>query len=276
MPRLRIAVAYDGGGFAGSQVQPGRRTVQGELETALGTLNGASVRAAFAGRTDTGVHAEGQVAHADVRREGEGWGGDRWRTGLNALLPPDVRVSDVREVAGDWHARFDARWREYRFRVWSGPVLPPLLRGTHWHLRAALDVAAMAAAARHCLGERDFAAFAGDGKGVPGADVESLVRVMRRADWAAARRPGPVAGVSLTFRTEANGYLTHMVRNMVGAMVAVGRGEQTPDGFAALLDGRDRRLAPATAPPHGLTLWRVRYDDDSDSDDEGDDEECLR
>ncbi len=289
MPRLRLTLAYDGTGFAGSQVQPGRRTVQGELERALAVLDGASgtVRAAFAGRTDAGVHAEGQEAHADVRRDG--WDGERWRYGLNALLSPDVRVLAVREVAGDWHARYDARWREYHYRVWNGPVLPPLLRGTHWHTRAALDVGVMETAARGWLGEHDFAAFAGDGKGVPGSEAEgTTTRTVRRADWpdwldrahrgnwAVARRSRPVAGVSLTFRVEANGFLAHMVRNMMGALAAVGRGELAPDGFTALLAGRDRRLAPPPAPPQGLTLWRVRYDDDSDTDHEGDDAEWLR
>lgn len=277
MPRLRLGLAYDGAGFAGSQVQPGQRTVQGDLEAALAVLDSANaVRATFAGRTDAGVHAEGQVVHADVRRAG--WENDRWRHALNALLAPDVRVTAVGAVADGWHARYDARWREYRYGVWSGPVLPPLLRGTHWHVRTALDTAVMATAAQRCIGEHDFAAFVGDGKGVPGA-MENTTRTVRRADWAAARRAGPVAGLSLTFRIEATGFLTHMVRNVVGALVAVGRGERTPDAFAALLAGRDRRLAPPTAPPQGLTLWRVRYDDDNDadsSDDEGVEAECQR
>ena len=143
MPRLRLTLAYDGTGFAGSQVQPGQRTVQSELERALAVLNGANgtVRASFAGRTDAGVHAEGQEAHADVQRDG--WSGDEWRYRLNALLPPDLRVLVVRDVADDWHARYDARWREYRYRVWTGRccrpsyvartgIIGPLLAWTRW------------------------------------------------------------------------------------------------------------------------------------------------
>ena len=135
----------------------------------------------------------------------------------------------------------------------------------------------MATVAQGWLGEHDFAAFAGDGKGVPGSEAAgTTTRVVRRVDWAAARRSGPITGVSLTFRVEANGFLAHMVRNMVGALAAVGSGELTPDGFAALLAGHDRRRAPAPAPPQGVALWRVRYDDDSDTNDEGDDAEWLR
>lgn len=272
MPRLRLGLAYDGAAFAGSQVQPGQRTVQGTLEAALATLNGTAARATFAGRTDTGVHAIGQVAHADVSRAE--WSGEKWRQALNALLPPEVRVLAVREVVDGWHARYDARWREYRYTVWNGPVLPPLARGTHWLVRGILDLAKMQRATRYLVGEYDFAAFAGDGKGIPGtAEAERTTRIVRQANWTAAKSPEPVAGISLTFSVEANGFLTHMVRNMVGALVAVGRGTHEPEQLATLIAARDRRLAPPTAPPQGLTLWRVRYDDDdndsSDDDTEG-------
>jgi len=263
VPRLRLDLAYDGVAFAGSQVQPGQRTVQGTLETALATLNGTAVQATFAGRTDTGVHAIGQVVHADVRRAE--WSGEKWRQALNALLPPEVRVLTARTVADGWHARYDACWREYRYTVWNGPVLPPLARGTHWWVRGALDLAMMRRATRYLVGEYDFAAFAGDGKGVPGAvEAGHTTRLVRQANWTAAKSPEPVAGISLTFSVEANGFLTHMVRNMVGALVAVGRGTHEPEMLAALIAARDRRLAPPTAPPQGLTLWRVRYDDDDD------------
>ena len=276
MPRLCFSLAYDGTGFAGSQVQRGQRTVQGVLETALATRDGAAVRAYFAGRTDTGVHAMGQVVHADVRRAE--WSEEKWRYALNALLPPDVRITTVREVAGDWHARYDARWREYRYAMWNGPVVSPLTRHTCWHIRASLDLAAMRTAARYLVGEQDFASFTGDGKGVPDAVVVvNTVRTVRVADWTTARRLEPVAGVSLTFRVEANGFLPHMVRNIVGALVTVGRGEHEPDWFANLLQMRNRRFAPATAPPQGLILWRVRYDEENDggNDDANNDDNDL-
>lgn len=257
MPRLRLMLAYDGAGFAGSQVQPGQRTVQGDVETALTTLEGQATRATFAGRTDTGVHAAGQVAHCDVHRP---WDGEKWRHVLNGVLPPDVRVTNAAIVRDDFHARYDARWRQYRYIVWNGPVLPPLMRHTAWHQRPALNRGAMVDAAGQLVGTHDFASFAGDGKGVPGAAIET-VRTVRGARWLAETHVEPIAGASLTFIVEATGFLPHMVRNIVGALVAIGRGDAPPTLIETLLAGRDRRMAPATAPAHGLTLWCVVYDD---------------
>jgi tRNA pseudouridine38-40 synthase len=257
MDRLRLTLAYDGAAFAGSQIQPGQRTVQGVVEDALATLDGAPVRAVFAGRTDSGVHALGQVAHADVQRERDA---DRWRQGLNGLLPPDVRVTNVERVPDRFHARYDAIWREYRYTIWNGPVQPPLLRGTTWHRRSPLDVAAMDAAARVLIGEHDFAAFAGAGKGLPQAEANT-VRTMRAAEWAAERSTGSVAGLALVFTVEGSGFLPHMVRILVGSLVVVGAGGAPVTWMESLLRGRDRRAAAPTAPPHGLSLWRVRYDE---------------
>ncbi len=256
MSRLRLTLAYDGAGFAGSQIQPGQRTVQGDVERALTTLDGRPVRTVFAGRTDTGVHAVGQVAHADVHREREP---EVWRQGLNGILPPDVRVTNLIVVSGGFHARYDATWRQYRYVIWNGEVLPPLMRGTMWHRRKSLDSAAMRSASRAVIGTHDFAAFAGDGKGVPECDAET-VRTMRMAEWTAERRPEAIAGLALVFTVEGNGFLPHMVRNLVGSLVAIGAGDAPVDWVETLLAGKDRRRAAATAPPHGLTLWQVRYD----------------
>jgi tRNA pseudouridine38-40 synthase len=257
MYRLRLTLAYDGAAFAGSQIQPGQRTVQGVVEGALATLDGAPVRAVFAGRTDTGVHALGQVAHADVHRER---GVDQWRQGLNGLLPPDVRITNVGRVPDRFHARYDATWREYRYAIWNGAVQPPLMRGTTWHRRSPLDVAAMDAATRALIGEHDFAAFAGAGKGLPQAGAKT-VRTMRAAEWTAERSPEAVAGLALVFTIEGSGFLPHMVRNVVGSLVVIGAGDAPVSWMASLLRGRDRRNAAPTAPPHGLSLWRVRYDE---------------
>ncbi|HEY7908087.1 MAG TPA: tRNA pseudouridine(38-40) synthase TruA [Thermomicrobiales bacterium] len=257
MYRLRLTLAYDGAAFAGSQIQPGQRTVQGVIEGALATLDGAPVRAVFAGRTDTGVHALGQVAHADVHRER---GADQWRQGLNGLLPPDVRITNVERVPDRFHARYDATWREYRYTIWNGAVQPPLMRGTTWHRRSPLDVAAMDAAARALIGEHDFAAFAGAGKGLPQA-AANTVRTMRAAEWTAERSPEAVAGLALVFTIDGSGFLPHMVRNLVGSLVVIGAGDAPVSWMASLLRGRDRRAAAPTAPPHGLSLWRVRYDE---------------
>lgn len=161
MYRLRLTLAYDGAAFAGSQIQPGQRTVQGEVERALTMLDGQPVRAVFAGRTDTGVHAVGQVAHADVHRERAP---ETWQQGLNGLLPLDVRITNLAVVSDGFHARYDAMWRQYRYTIWNGEVQPPLVRGTMWHRRSPLDVAAMNVAAQVLIGRHDFAAFAGMGK----------------------------------------------------------------------------------------------------------------
>jgi tRNA pseudouridine38-40 synthase len=257
MHRLRLTLAYDGAAFAGSQIQPGQRTVQGVVEGALATLDGTPVRAVFAGRTDSGVHALGQVAHADVQRER---GADQWWQGLNGLLPPDVRVTNVEMAPGRFHARYDASWREYRYTIWNGTVQLPLMRGTTLHRRSPLDVAAMDAAARALIGEHDFAAFAGAGKGIPEADVNT-VRTMRVAEWTAERSTEAVAGLALVFTIEGSGFLPHMVRNLVGSLVVIGAGDAPVSWMESLLRGRDRRRAAPTAPPHGLSLWRVRYDE---------------
>ncbi len=260
MDRLRLMLAYDGAAFAGSQVQPGQRTVQGVVEAALGTLNGQSVRIVLAGRTDTGVHAQGQVAHADVDRVR---GLDQWIHGLNGLLPPDVRVTNVVVARGAFHARFDAIGRTYRYCIWNGPVQPPLLRGTTWHRRSVLDMDAMNAACRVLIGEHDFAAFAGDGRGVPGRSNRT-VRTVRSAGWMAERSLDDVSGCALVFTVEASGFLAHMVRNLVGSLVLIGSGERAAEWMETLLHGRDRRSAAPTAPPQGLTLWRVTYNEDAE------------
>lgn len=257
MVRLRLTLAYDGAAFAGSQIQPGQRTVQGVVEDAMATLNDAPVRMVFAGRTDTGVHALGQVAHGDVARERDT---TQWRQALNGMLPPDVRVTNVGIVPDGFHARFDARWRQYRYMIWNGEVQPPLLRGTMWHRRTPLDVGAMSEAAKVLIGTHDFASFAGAGKGLPEHDA-STTRIVRSAEWTAERSPDAVAGLALVFTVEANGFLPHMVRNLVGSLIVVGIGDAPPTWIAELLRDRDRRRAAPTAPPHGLILWRVVYDD---------------
>jgi len=232
--------------------------VQGVVESALSTLDDRPVRAVFASRTDTGVHALGQVAHADVYRARDS---DTWRRGLNGILPPDVRVTNVTIVPEGFHARYDATWREYRYTIWNGEVQPPLLRGTTWHRRSSLDVAAMSGATRALIGEHDFAAFAGGGKGIPQRGANT-VRTMRMAEWTGERSLEAVAGLALVFTIDGNGFLPHMVRNLVGSLTVIGTGDMPVSWMETLLGGRDRRHAAPTAPPHGLSLWRVRYDDE--------------
>ena len=251
MARLRLTLAYDGTDFAGWQIQAagGGRTVQGCLEEALATLCGRAVRVHGAGRTDSGVHALAQVAHADVpeHRAGLPWG-----KALPALLPKDVAVTEARLVAPDFHSRFDATGKEYRYTLWTRPgYVLPWRRPYVWDVGryGALDVAAMEACAGLFVGEHDFAAFQN-----AGTDVHSTVRRV----WDVSRLQGTGPDETV-WRFHGEGFLKQMVRNLMGALVAVGRGKATPEGVAAVLEAGDRRRAPGTAPAQGLCLHTVEY-----------------
>lgn len=259
--RLRLTIAYDGADFAGAQVQPGRRTVGGELEAALARITGEVARVTFAGRTDRGVHAAGQVAHCDLATP---LPDERLWRALNGLLPGDLAVWYLATVPSDFHARYGACWREYRYRVWNAPVRSPGLARTTWHLIRPLDLAALNGAAAALVGEHDFAAFAGQGLGAGRQRGRSTVRAVLRAGWAerAADTPGtPGRIVELWIR--ANAFLPQMVRTIVGAAVEVGQGRRDIAWLARCLDERKRANLPAPAPPQGLTLWRVGYDEES-------------
>lgn len=254
---FRIDLGYDGADFAGSQVQPGVRTVQGVVEEALARLTDEPVRLALAGRTDRGVHAVGQVASGSLRWERPV---EALAAGLRALTPPDVAIYRVALAPAGFHARYDAVAREYRYRIWSGAPPPLLLRGAVWHQRRPLDLQAMVRAAEALPGEQDFAAVAGSGVGVPWAEIDRRRRVIS-AHWVALEQPiEPGEGARLLeFRIVAGGYLPQMVRNIVGDLVLIGRGERPVGWLAELLRGHDRRLGAAPAPPEGLVLWHVSY-----------------
>jgi tRNA pseudouridine38-40 synthase len=260
---LKLTIAYDGAGFAGSQSQPGQRTVQEEMEKALEALFGRSERATFAGRTDKGVHAIGQVVSvADRRPE---LNADSIRYALNAILPDDVAVRHVERIDRQFHARFDARWRAYRYRFWTGQR-EPLLRTLAWRIPGGVDVDAMQMACERLIGELDFAAFAGGGEGVPwSARQKAPRRTVRRVFDAAIVGLEPwfddelEPGRLYEFRIVADAFLPRMVRNMVGTLVEIGRGTRRPEWVDALIAAQDRRQAGMTAPPHGLILWRVGY-----------------
>lgn len=249
--RLRLTLAYDGTAFCGWQVQQGSadRTVQGAVEDALAAICGVPVRIHGAGRTDSGVHALGQTAHCDVpdqRAEVP------WARALNAKLPDDVRILDARRVADDFHARYSALGKTYTYSLRPDCRYNiPQRRNFSWAC-GALDQAAMEAAAQRMTGTRDFACFQNTG-----TPVSSTVRTVHAVE----RAPGVFPGeVDWTF--SADGFLKQMVRNMVGLLVAVGRGRFSPEDVDTVIAGRDRRVAYATAPPQGLTLTTVRYPDD--------------
>jgi len=264
MGRLALTVSYDGTDFAGSQSQPAVRTVQGELERALADLFAAPSATVFAGRTDRGVHAAGQVVGCDDARPD--LPGAVLGRALNARLEGDLAVVAVERRGDRFHARHDARWREYRYRLWFGPPAP-LARRETWQRRGALDVALMAEAAGRLIGRHDFASFAGGGEGVPWADRQDRPRGTSRTVLACSVGRVPPwwtddtgDGRLIELRVTADGFLPHMVRNLTGALVAVGAGNHPPSWIGDLLAVRDRRLGGATAPAQGLTLWRVGYE----------------
>ena len=243
--RYRLLLAYDGTAYAGWQVQPARRTIQGELEQALQQLTRQPVRVQCSGRTDAGVHAAGQVAHFDLDRSAAP---AKLLPGLNALLDDDIRVLAVRRARADFHARFSATGKEYRYFIWNDAVLPPLVRASRWLVRQPLDVAAMRQAAAALVGRQDFAAFTAN----PNREVRGTVRHLR--ELRVTRR-----GREIVICARGDGFLYKMVRSLAGFLVRVGAGELPPEAARTLLAARQRTAEVPTAPPQGLFLWRVFY-----------------
>lgn len=268
MPSYRLTLSYDGTAFAGSQIQPGQRTVQGELESALRRLGGLGASSTFAGRTDRGVHAFGQVV-AVTFPEWRATAGELERA-LAARLPGDIAARQVIESDHAFNPRFDAAWREYRY--WLAPgVASPFLGRYAWLLRDGLNSVRMNQAAASLLGTHDFASFAGGGEGVPWSERAARKRGTTRTLLRCAVRtleltPGPgrdADAVALEFRIAADGFLPRMVRNITGALVEVGQGRQEPAWIGEILAAKDRRQGSEVAPAHGLTLWRVGYPGDA-------------
>jgi tRNA pseudouridine38-40 synthase len=253
-------VEYSGTRFAGWQVQPHARTVQGELERALAVVLREPVRLTGASRTDAGVHALGQVASFGTRSEAPL---GRIHGALNALLPDDVAVLDVTETSPGWSARFAARGKHYRYRVLDRRAPSPTEAATAWHVPSAapLDLERMQAAALRLVGTHDFAALASKSDQPDRTTVRTLrtVRVSRQptAPWGRDGGPAPVVAIDVL----GDAFLYKMVRAIAGTLVQVGRGRRDPASIDAVLASRDRRQAGPSAPPHGLFLMRVYYDD---------------
>src|SRR5262245_59878159 len=245
---LRLTLEYDGAEFEGWQIQPGdRRTVQGVLEVALARVTRERVRAVGSGRTDAGVHAEGQVASVRLETELDP---DRLRRALNASLPDDVAVRGVAIARDGFDARRDATSKLYRYSLWNAPDRSPLRRRRALCLQRPLDLARIRAAAAQLIGSHDFASFQ-----AAGSQVQSSVRTLFRLDVTGA------AGSAVDLWFEGSGFLRHMVRNLSGTLIEVGSGRRDPEGMAALMAARDRHLAGPTAPAHALTLVSVSYAD---------------
>jgi len=243
--RIALGIEYDGSRFHGWQRQPGGNTVQDVLQQALHQIAGAPATVTCAGRTDAGVHAREQVVHFDIDVERPD---SAWVRGVNALLPDAVAVLWAHRVAPDFHARYSALERRYRYVLISRPVRPALAGHYAGWTHARLDAEAMRQASRCLIGEHDFSSFRSSE-----CQAQSPVRVMR--EIAIARE-----GDRIDFAFSANAFLHHMVRNLVGALTQIGKGAQRPDWLREVLDARDRRLAAQTAAPQGLYLESVRYD----------------
>ncbi|WP_027720395.1 tRNA pseudouridine(38-40) synthase TruA [Maridesulfovibrio zosterae] len=246
MRRLKLTLAYDGTDFCGWQFQPKLRTVQGELEKAVAVITGVPVRAHGSGRTDSGVHARGQVVHLDLP---ETRISVPWQKALNSLLPDDVTVLDVAYVDDDFHSRFSAVEKCYTYSLWiENSFLLPWRRQYVWKC-GPLDFDALDQAMEYFLGVHDFAAFQN-----AGTEVSSTVRNI--LDF--KRRPGE-SEHEIILEVVGTGFLKQMVRNMVGCLVKIARGKEDPSFVRSLLEMKDRTLAPATAPARGLCLDHVYY-----------------
>jgi tRNA pseudouridine38-40 synthase len=246
MKNFRLIIEYDGTNYHGWQRQAAEPTVQAEIEQALSVMTRSDITLIGAGRTDAGVHALGQVAHfrCETRLDPTAI-----LKGLNSLLPSDIAICDCRLVPEEFHARFAAQSKIYRYRILNRATRAAVGRNYSWFIHRPLDVRAMQQAAQIIVGRHDFKAF--ESAGSPRAHT---VRHVMAAAWVEE----PDQGL-LTFQIEADGFLRGMVRNIVGTLVAAGLGKLQPADVAAILASRDRRRAGATAPPRGLFMVTVNY-----------------
>jgi tRNA pseudouridine38-40 synthase len=247
----KLLIQYDGTDFHGWQVQENDRTIQGELERVIGMLDNTKTGVIGSGRTDAGVHAEGQVANVFINRE---FTPSKLASAINGNLWRDIRILKAEKVSDDFHARFSAKRKTYVYRIINAPVMSPFWRRFAHHEHRPLDVGRINQVARLMLGEHDWTAFAS-----AQSDGESRVRTVFdcaiTSQWDAR-----AAANLLEFRITANGFLRYMVRSIVGTLIEVGRGEKDSDTIQTAIVSGDRSLAGKTAPANGLTLLKVEYD----------------
>jgi tRNA pseudouridine38-40 synthase len=247
----KLLLQYDGTDFHGWQIQEGRRTVQGELTAALSLIDGRSVNVHGSGRTDAGVHAEGQVANVQIQRDITA---TKLRAAINGNLDRDVRVLNCEIVDDDFHARYSALEKTYVYRIVNGPVVSPFWWRYAHHDARHLDLERMRSSAELFCGEHDWTAFS-----AAQSDVEDRVRIVTRVEI--HERPDErLRDALIEIRVNANGFLRYMVRAIAGTLMAVGRGELDQAAIVAALETGTRPLAAVTAPACGLTLLSVRYD----------------
>lgn len=246
MQRYKITIAYDGFDYAGWQVQPGERTIQGELEKCFQRLTGNTIKVHGSGRTDQGVHAMGQTAHVDLPAF---FPKNKIIKAANALLPPAIRILKAKSVHAGFHARRHTLSKEYRYFIWNGSVLPPFLCRYRTHIRLPLNVSAMQKAAEFLAGRHDFTAFTANPRRIVESTVRnlSLLTVRRR-------------GNEIIIAARSEGFLYRMVRSLAGFLIRVGIGDLAPAEAKKILEQKKRTAVVPTAPPQGLFLWRVDYD----------------
>lgn len=244
MRTIKLVLEYDGTNYAGWQVQPGQDTIQGRLEAALKTLTGEDLRVVASGRTDAGVHALGQVAHF---RTESSMKADEFQKALNSLLPRDIAVKEAVEEAEDFHARYSAKRKLYRYVILQVESRSAFSHRYDWDIGYDLDVPTMVRGAQYLLGTHDFSAFR-----AASCTAKNPVKTIYRLEV-------HQRGDDIVFLIEADGFLKHMVRTIVGTLAEVGRGYIRPKTVKSILESRDRSQAGPTAPPQGLFLLEVTY-----------------
>ena len=244
MTKYKIVLQYDGSRFAGWQTQKNQKTVQGTVTDALKTLSAEKATVVGAGRTDAGVHALGQVAHFQLK---EGRDPEGLHRALNGLLPWDIRVRRLNSVKKDFHAQKNALKKRYEYRIYNGYVLSPFLRGYVYHVFRPLDFEVMQRACELLHGRHDFSGFAAASTTVKDRRRKVLLSSLKKR------------GGLILYRIEADGFLHHMIRNIMGTLLQIGAGKRSPEDVARILLSKDRRKAGPTAPAHGLYLVRIWY-----------------
>ena len=245
MRNLKLLIEYDGTNYLGWQVQPGGPTIQGTLEEKLSRLTGERIRLTGSGRTDSGVHALGQVAHFRTQSQMD------IRTiqrALNSLLPPDIVIQKVEEIDEGFHARKHSKSKVYEYRILNRNLRSVFHRGYVWHIPQKLNLTEMKKATQSLIGEHDFSAFR-----TVGSPTRTTVRRVIRAEWKRGQ------GGLIRFEIEADGFLKQMVRSIVGTLIEIGKGKMNAAEFRKILELKNRRKAGPTAPAQGLFLKEVKY-----------------
>lgn len=251
MRHFKLTIAYDGTDFHGWQIQANKPTIQGELVNVLQRLTQEKIYVHGAGRTDAGVHALGQVASFQTK---SALSAQEFQRALNALLPPTIRIVASEEVGPDFHARWSAMWKTYRYRLYRGKVVPPTLWRYVLHYPFPLDEDAMRDAASRFVGTHDFTAFAASADSEDGEHKRSTEREIY-----SAKLERTEDGEELIFTVSGRSFLRYMVRKMVGTLLDIGRGRLTPQDINRLYESKDRSKAGPTVPPQGLVMVEVQH-----------------